>query len=360
MTTAITPILMASAKSASNPSPHALVSAGRACNSYPLSHLPMKPPPSRKSLMPIDHVSYRIKPVYTPECIYLLVILTILYLFTTNIRSTYHRWLSSGHTIYGDLKSRLSPAFPSQEHLPVASHPVRRLSDRPASTMTSRKSSYNLAASDQFSAGLGMPRPQRLGSSFAPPDIHSRSAPVSPQNSPHLSPADELYYRSRLDDDESVIETPNISRRSSYIYMNAGSDHTPFALSQEPSSYFLPTPSNAGSMGLGLGTPNSLNHPGFASLRRTSSSNLNGNGISTSQAAPVPSRRVTIPLSRMASTSDWSAAAKAKEKTMFGLMVESLPVPQAVRREGSKKWFRTVQGFLRWLWKTRNGVVLRS
>ena len=71
---------------------------------------------------------------------------------------------------------------------------------------------------------------------------------------------------------------------------------------------------------------------------------------------PNPSRRVTMP--RMLSTSDWSAAAKAKEKSMFGLMVDSLPVHGASR--GRNGYWAALKGFAQWLWKTRNGVILKS
>lgn len=222
-------------------------------------------------------------------------------------------------------------------------------------------------------------RPHRLSSMV---DIRAAySAPVSPTASPRLSSYDE-----KDDDVESVLETPNLSRRSSYIYMNGNHNghsahhngssdapvyQTPGPLTTEPPSYFLPVPpgADAGSHGLGFGyaTPFTGSSMG---MRRASSTNLNPPASGSVSPAPgssfthLPngvSRRVTMPRA-LTTAADWTAAAKAKEKSVFGVMVDSLPVPGSSRRgrAGATATFDAVRGFLRWTWKSRNGVVARS
>jgi len=56
----------------------------------------------------------------------------------------------------------------------------------------------------------------------------------------------------------------------------------------------------------------------------------------------------------MLSTADWQAAAKAKDKSVIGLLTDSLPIP---RRTGG---LGLIRNFIGWLWKSRNGVVAKS
>ena len=257
--------------------------------------------------------------VYLP-----LAIITILYLFTTNIRSAWLRW-NSGPT-HGEVKNRLSPILPSIDTSGPSS--ARRLFDRPLPP--SRKSSHNLGLGVSPMTPTG--RPARLGPEHLTPKS-SRSAPVSPQHSPRQTQDPWTTALSRNDEDmeagESVYHTPRISRRSSYNLTSANVD--------EPPSYFISSPSTTG---LGLSGDS---FPARSPLEITSGQ----------------PRRVTMP--RMMSASDWSAAAKAKDKSVLGLMVDSLPVPGAMRsRDRKTAGMETLRGFARWLWKARNGVVVRS
>ena len=309
--------------------------------------------------------------VYLP-----VAILTVLFLFVTNVRSAWRKWASSGNSIYGDLKSRVSPGMPSGD-FPTSAGP-RRASDRPAPlTLPSRKSSQHLNGLTMLTPSTSSfaARPHRLSSMV---DVRSAySAPVSPTASPRMNSYDE-----KDDDVESVLETPNISRRSSYIYMNgnhnvhnghgdASSYHTSGPLTSEPPSYFLPVPPGAeptsNGLGFGYATPSTGSSMG---MRRASSTNLNppasgsvspAHGSSFTHLPNGVSRRVTMPRA-LTSASDWAAAAKAKEKSVFGVMVDSLPVPGSSRRgrAGATATFDAVRGFLRWTWKSRNGVVARS
>ena len=300
--------------------------------------------------------------VYLP-----LAIVTILYLFITNIRSAWQRWNAAGHSVYGDLKNRASPAHPVTEVLSTPTT-IRRISDRPVPlTLPSRKSSQYLAGGGSLTSNsTSYSRPNRLGSGLNTIEARvPRSAPVSPERSPPLTYNENLCNKSnisRADDEESISETPDISRHSSFIYMRGGPDLTsPIPMGQEPPSYFLPMPNNAGT-GLGLSMPSGNGLIGGQGMRRTTSS-TSFSGISPSQAGssivPTPSRRVTMP--RMVSTYDWSAAAKAKEKSMFGFMVDSLAIPGlSVSRGRDQKWrpLQTAKGFVRWLWKARNGMIV--
>lgn len=312
--------------------------------------------------------------VYLP-----MAILTILFLFGSNFRAAWNRWTANGHSIYGDIKGRLSPAFPSTEAIPSMST-IRRTSDRPVPlSLPSRKSSQHLTGLTALTPSTSSfaIRPQRMDSVF------SRSAPVSPSASPRVG-----YMDMKEDDDESVIETPNISRRSSYIYMNGtsrfsqpGADpyQTPHALNSEPTSYFLPLPGAEGRSGGSAYPSPSTSHFNLSSgggnnpIRRASSSNLGHlNSASPGSTSPAPNqstiphgglstsgRRVTMP--RMLSTTDWSSAASKKEKSVMGIMMDSLPVPGAAKRgkKGIGLWDK-IRGVSRWAWKSRNGVVGRS
>ncbi|WRT68958.1 uncharacterized protein IL334_005940 [Kwoniella shivajii] len=346
--------------------------------------------------------------VYTP-----LAILTILYLLGTNIRAAWQRWSSTSKGgIYGDLRSRLSPAMISSETMP--SNPTlsarRGMTDRHVPlTLPSRKSSQHLPGTGSTSAtpGLG-PRPLRFTSNPSSEQLASRvpsaSAPVSPFASPRMSFVDERPTLSgfssglgRMDEDVEVDHghgrnhdlpfdpsspTPSVSRRSSYIYMNDrsssnyGNDqNTPGEPTNSNASYFLPLPSNGQTAGLGFTTPQGSNFPlglgignsnNQQTLRRVSSSNFslasaipNSNGSSNfnSIQPPAPIRRVTMP--RLLSTSDWSSAASKKEKSLFDYAISSSS------RGGSNKssliqLVETGKKFAIWLWRSRNGVVGKS
>jgi hypothetical protein len=59
-------------------------------------------------------------------------------------------------------------------------------------------------------------------------------------------------------------------------------------------------------------------------------------------------------MSRILSTSDWSAAARGKEKSVLGLIMDALP---------GQRWssaFGALRGFFAWLWRTRNSVLVKS
>jgi len=336
--------------------------------------------------------------VYLP-----VAILTFVYLFSTNIRAAWRRWNAAGHSIYGDLKSRMSPHIASSDQMPNSLQPMmnRRISERPVPlTLPSRKSSQHLNGLNSSGLGPG----SGSGSGYATPRSGSgrssafaqrtassdilgtynqpaRSAPVSPTGSPRPSWSDHRM-RDREEDIEgeptSYDASPSISRRSSYIYMNGhsgvDSNSTPTQRSvtapipngngvnhqAEPSSYFLPIPGTGPgtpTQGLGISTPG---HGHGLAVRRSSSnlsqmtnSNSNTNTL-TPYPYPYPHRRVTAP--RMLSTADWQAAAKAKDKTVIGLLADSLPTPLSTRRGG----WALVKGFVGWLWRSRNGVVGKS
>ncbi|ORY24794.1 Metallo-dependent phosphatase-like protein [Naematelia encephala] len=283
------------------------------------------------------HPSHADRPCFLPDQmgvyyrVYLpLAIVTVLYLLGTNIRSAYKRWKVGQPA---ELKGRLSPAFPEVESMPTALSSARRVTERPVPLTLP-----NHPRSARFSFGM-----DHLSVTRA-----TASAPVSPHESPRMAHSDDWPYRQ--DDDESVIETPNLSRRSSYIYMNGPSDYqTPAASSfaQEPSSYFLPIPSSSGA-GLGLTTPGLSSTTLSGSMRRISSSNLSAFASSTGGGGSNPPqtiRRVTMP--RMA-----SGNISAKDKSTFGYISEVIPT-----RRGH---IQRLRSFLRWLWKTRDSVVVKS
>lgn len=353
------------------------------------------PPSSAYSALP--QVTHADRPCFLPDQagvyyrIYIpLAILTVVFLVWTNVRTAWARWNAAGHSIYGDLKARISPGLPSTEQLPNAASLSRRVSERPVPiTLPSRKSSQQLnGLGGQYTpvplSGGG--RQSRFPSEyFSSSSRSARSAPVSPSSSPRPSYAaeDSFTHLEKMDEDpevgvvsESSNASPSLSRRSSYIYMSQAAENglgmtTPLPVSHEPSSYFLPLPGQGEGRGLGLSTPASTSFPTSSQqstvshpLRRVSSSNLSSHFASGTM--PAQSRRVTMP--RMLSTADWSAAAKAKEKSVFGLMVDSLPVPgvngRLVHGHGQRgRVRRTLEGlkaFVMWLWKSRNGVVLKS
>ncbi|WWD21088.1 hypothetical protein CI109_105569 [Kwoniella shandongensis] len=310
--------------------------------------------------------------VYIP-----LAILTLLYLFGTNVRAAYQRWNAAGNSVYSDLKSRLSPALLSSETVPNSASLMSRrgVSERPVPlTLPSRKSSQQLAGMTSMSTGLAtsVPRTMRYASEQLTPNRASSSvsAPVSPYGSPRASFSEERptmgYTQSslgRMDEDvesgpsyrdtyTSSPTPPNMSRRSSYIYMN---DHRGESIG-DPG---LLSPSANGGAGLGLSTPQGSHFPFHGSsgpnqpLRRVSSSNLSAmNGMTL--VSPNPVRRVTMP--RTLTNSDWSSStATKKEKSMFNYVVDNLPASG-----GRKGVWKKAKGFMRWLWKTRNGVVAKS
>lgn len=327
--------------------------------------------------------------VYLP-----VAILTFVYLFSTNIRAAWRRWNAAGHSIYGDLKSRMSPHIASSEFMPNAAPMSRRVSERPVPlTLPSRKSSQHLngLGSGLSTSGFATPRSgSGRSSAFANRNTSSdylstnfnaasiRSAPVSPTSSPRPSLS---HWTSREEEETDTINdvSPSMSRRSSYIYMNGNGNgygngighnnsETPTQRSvtapivnggngyqSEPTSYFLPIP---GTSNPGLG----LNSPGIP-IRR-SSSNLSGLSAPfqmtpspSNPPYPHPHRRVTAP--RMLSTADWQAAAKAKDKSVIGLLADSLPIPNG-SGNGRGGGLGMIKGFIGWLWRSRNGVVGKS
>jgi hypothetical protein len=336
--------------------------------------------------------------VYLP-----VAILTFVYLFSTNIRAAWRRWNAAGHSIYGDLKSRMSPHVASSDQMPNSLMPTmnRRISERPVPlTLPSRKSSQHLnglGSSNPSSSGYATPRSGSGRSSafaqftassaadFSSYNQPARSAPVSPIGSRRPSWSDQ-NNRARIGEEDiegdttSYDASPSMSRRSSYIYMNghSGVDSTPTQRSvtapivngnggvnyqAEPSSYFLPIPGTSGNgsstptHGLGISTPG---HSHGFTVRR-SSSNLSQMSIhnpNTPTPYPYPHRRVTAP--RMLSTADWQAAAKAKDKTVMGLLADSLPLPTSKSLSGPRGGWALVKGFVGWLWRSRNGVVGKS
>jgi hypothetical protein len=319
--------------------------------------------------------------VYLP-----VAILTFVYLFSTNIRAAWRRWNAAGHSIYGDLKSRMSPHIPSSEFMPTNAPLSRRVSERPVPlTLPSRKSSQHLnGLGSGLSTGSNPPRSGRssgfamrsgnASSDYLSTNFNSsiRSAPVSPTGSPRPSLS---HWNSREEEETDTASTydanasPSISRRSSYIYMNGhGSNNdtptqrsvtaplTGNALQNEPNSYFLPIPGSTQGHGLGLSSPSTSTFP----IRR-SSSNLSGlqtpfTMTPSPSNPPYPHRRVTAP--RMLSTADWQAAAKAKDKTVMGLLADSIPLSNGGGKGGGG--WGLIKGFMGWLWRSRNGVVAKS
>ncbi|KAK4686702.1 ethanolamine phosphate phosphodiesterase, partial [Tremellales sp. Uapishka_1] len=331
-------------------------------------------PPSNNEAFP-PQLTHADVPCFLPDQlgvynrVYLpLAILTVLYLVFTNSRAAWTRLRSNSSTTH-DPKGRSSPNLSgsdSMAHTAMASS--RRVSERPTPlTLPSRKSSQHLTSLNSLSTNGGSQIPRSARSINGAPSPYmtpsrraSQSAPVSPLSSPRMSMSEtpEDYLRGsqlgRMDEDleAGVSLSPNISRRSSYVYTYPP-EHlsTPQASTNDASSYFLPLP-NSGPTGLGLSSPNGglpiPNHP----LRRVSSSNL------LAGVASNPARRVTMP--RMLSTSDWSAAAKAKDKSVLGLMVDSLPGASHRPRHGPWLNMEYAGRSLKWLWKARNGVIIKS
>lgn len=196
----------------------------------------------------------------------------------------------------------------------------RERSERPVPlTLPSRKSSQHLSGLSAMTSGQstgtstsrGLWRvTSRTNLASPSPDIAAhgygygyghRSVPPSPFGSPRpsFSIDRESQYRYGHDnDDVSTLPSPNMSRRSSFIYMNGsdpergegGLQHQ--HLSAEPNNYFAGASSPSGGPGSGLslnvntataGLPSQPNSPLY---RRTSHTNLQ---------APTPQRRVTMP-----------------------------------------------------------------
>ncbi|WWC64130.1 uncharacterized protein I303_106738 [Kwoniella dejecticola CBS 10117] len=350
--------------------------------------------------------------VYIP-----LAILTLIFLFGTNIRNAWQRWSGSnsknGAGFYGDLKSRLSPALLSSETMPSNSNNLstrRGVSDRPVPlTLPSRKSSQQLQ-------GLGTSSARRFTSNPSSDALSTMSriapasAPVSPFASPRMSFVDERPTLSNfssglgtMNEDvetggsggvagssrmyEPSSPTPSVSRRSSYIYMNDKSNHYPNQQGgpvETPTSeytnqsYFLPLPNTTNQpTGLGFTTPlgtsfplsgvgsslgaGSNSHSHSQTLRRVSSSAFSlashaqaqGQGQNGNLISPAPIRRVTMP--RMLSTSEWSTAASKKDQTLF-----NYAFALNTSKGGAGGIWITAKRFLVWLWKARNGFVAKS
>ena len=291
--------------------------------------------------------------VYLP-----LAILTILFLLGTNVRAAWLRWtMGSNPGPYGDVKSRLSPNLLSTETMPTMSS-ARRANDRPAPfSLPSRTSNQNLFGLTPNTASSILARPSRIGSFV---DLSSScSAPVSPSASPRPSYAEDR-------DHESILDSPGLSRRSSYAnlsnldpYSTPGGGGRGFD-SHNGSSYDYP--------GFGLITTNGNGNGSYpypqldtGTMERSISSGAPPGSVSNSPSGGFTSRRNPIP--RMLSTSDWSAAAKAKDKTVIELVVDSLPIPGSSRRRGGGGGgggSNAMKGFFRWAWKARNGVVGKS
>jgi hypothetical protein len=319
--------------------------------------------------------------VYLP-----LGILTVLFLFFTNVRAAYRRWTAAGHSMYGEVKGRFTPTVQSTEQMPNAhAFPTsaRTVYDRPVPlTLPSRRSSQQLAGASSSTIGPSSTRrvtSHNLTAGYVSPSQMSftRSAPVSPALSPRASMSeDTCSYVNDSRDEERDMETvtPSLSRRSSYIYMNSAGDvqsqpwqlpytnqpgSGPSNVSAEPVSYFLSAPGSSG-VGLGLSTPTGSypSTPTSQYMSRGSLSNAQGAGGVTSSPHPVSGRRVTMP--RIMSTSDWSAAAKAKDKSVLGLMVDSLPGSMGSTKRDRASLVAALRGFGAWMWRSRNGVWIKS
>ena len=313
--------------------------------------------------------------VYLP-----LAILTLIYLIGTRLHAAWVRLHMSGSTqmLNGDLKARASPAMTNGEfsQLPTG----RRTSDRAlqlslpprtkSSGALSNLSIMTPSAATSTASGSAYQRPHRINSgSFST----STSAPGSPIMSPRMRAAD---YDEKDDDIESVIETPSLSRRSSYIYMHAGDHghnskgyggggggHPGFNTDSGAgtnghvnNAHFLPLPTVQGRTGLGLSAPSGSLTPNSAIGRTASSSNL----ASPMPLSPAGGGRI---LPRVLSASDWSSAAKAKDKSVLGVMMDSLPLPSSARRGsqgGQGRGLDALRTFVRALWKARNSLVGRS
>ncbi|ORX39017.1 Metallo-dependent phosphatase-like protein [Kockovaella imperatae] len=289
--------------------------------------------------------------VYLP-----LAILTVCYLIGSNFWAAWERWNASGHTVYGDLKARLSPALMSSDQL-QSQQLSRRVSDRPSPLALSRRSSRDAGLPPAYGS------PNQRGS-------FSRSAPVSPSSSPRLTP--RFHGHTRDDDEESSIYdvsgSGTLSRSPSYGQARFPSDPylTPALSSNgftaEPSSYFLPLPDESSGRpnGVGLGLSPSLYplSPAFShtpterrSIKRSSSANFS---IYPSSKAPISQLSRLIP-----SAFDISAAAKAKEKSVLGYMVDSLPLGSGFSpRRGDK--LGAVKGFVKVAIKSRTGLIGKS
>ncbi|KAL7421241.1 hypothetical protein Q5752_004126 [Cryptotrichosporon argae] len=292
--------------------------------------------------------------VYSP-----LALLTFAYLFATNVRAAWNRSSAS----LWDAKSRVSPNLVAAEQMP----PMASVRERPVPlTLPSRKSAQHLAG-----LGMSVPTPRRANSVQAPglgpqPTLLP-STPASPTTSPRPSfhnepgpfaypyPSDDL----ELGESQAVSASaayaggtsPNLSRRSSYAVMP---DYLAPADAAGPgASYLLPLPGSSGG-GTGLG----LSAPAGGSMRRSLSSAsvaVGGGGGGGLGAAPgmlhPNARRVTMP--RLLSAHGWQVAARAKDRSVLGLVAERQGWSANLSPAGAR-------AVLRWAWRARNGVVGKS
>lgn len=185
-------------------------------------------------------------------------------------------------------------------------------------SMLSEKERYNTAVEEKLERPVPLTLPSRrsaqhlqtltmtnrerhYGSNLSP----GPSAPSSPITSPRLGIHE-------YDPETGDTHSPSLSRRSSYAADLNQADN----LNSYPTS---PARRAASSGGL-LPLPTSANQP----------------------------RRVTLP--RMMSASEWASAAKAKDKSVLSLVVDS----------AGKGPFQKVRGYARWLWRSRNSVLAKS
>lgn len=298
--------------------------------------------------------------VYLP-----FICLTIIYIFGTNIRQAWIKWnaIPDKTEKQWNEKNRLSPN--------LSAEPTRKYSDRPVPlTLPSRRSTSQLQGLSPH--GSTFSSRSHITSRQVSADQLARSAPGSPYLSPRPSFADE--------EAEINLDTPTMSRRSSFIYMNGHSEkddphRTPRVMS-EPSSYFAPRDtygqtSNAG-LGLGLATPTGLHpqpgHPSSPGLRRTSSSASPYQSHSPTpplQNAPFSGRRATMPrlLSSFLPNDRDSKKDRSTRQPLPPTPSSFVPVLSLSDGSSGSKvmyaWER-LKGFMRWVWKMRNSVLVRS
>lgn len=382
-----------------------------------LQLLSLIPPPDVSTYQTLTYPTHADRPCFLPDQLGVyyrvytpLAMITLVFLLITNVRTAWTRWSGQagpGPYYNGDIaKGRVSPAMSDIEKMPnSAGMPSRRLSERPVPlTLPSRKSQSHLAGLTQLTPSM-MPRSARLSSGDREKhEFLSRSAPVSPRGSPR-----QMSYEDGEDDVvlDSGTNTPNLSRRSSYIYMNGSHDRVVSGgsngqsepgggVTQEPSSYFLPIPSSGTASGSAVGSPGGggYGYPGAHPLRRTSS-NVSAHGAhgasshsahdrpaSAHHAYPHtpgypglghahPGASRVLPRMLSASPADWASAAKAKDKSVLGFVTDALPVigigahghghgPGSRRASGAGVALALAErarGYGRWMWRARNSVL---
>ena len=304
-----------------------------------------------------------------------MAILTVFFLFGSNVWAAWERWTANGYSIYSDLKSRLSPNMMAGEKLGTPTM-IRRNSERPnPSILPSRRSSQQLSAM----AGPSSSKMDYLSYPY-PRNAFSHSAPVSPSGSPRTSPNRQLpASNGKLpyeDDEESVIDhTSTLSRSSSYRGVHPRAENpyeTPRRVISTPesSSYFLPLPGDQDN-GIGLGLSPSLpgvnGDPRTNGMKRSSSTTAVGIGSIGPYSQPLTtsysaSGSNLTPTRRLTSGGEFRGSAMAKDKSVLELPMvgDSLPPHLQRRRSSLAGAAKTVQGFVRALWKTRNGVIWKS